>query len=416
MVPKSGAAVLLTTFTRNLADALEGQFGLLVDSDEVRGEVEILNVDRLAYRVVEQTRGGGKPVIIDWKELAGLWGAAAADLPFAPSFLNREWEQVILAQDLRTEADYLTASRAGQGTPLGKAQRRQVWQAVQRVESELRLAGRDTFLQLANEAARVLGGLVEKPYVHVIVDEAQDLHPAQWRLLRGAVAPGPDDLFIVGDPHQRIYDNHVSLGRVGINVKGRSKRLTINYRTTQEILSLAVPALGQDTITGLDDEADTLAGYRSPLHGRRPEVHGATTREAELDALVERVRGWRDEGIEPHAIGVAARSSSIHKLASAALEAAGITTVSLSAKSAKNAVRVGTMHGMKGLEFQAVAVIGVAEGTVPAPSALTDTIADPVAQARICSANDACCSSPARGPATTSTCHTAARLARSSRR
>ena len=190
--------------------------------------------------MVEQARGS-KPVIIDWKELEGLWGAASAGLSFAPSFLNREWEQVILAQDLRTEADYLTASRAGQGTPLGKAQRRQVWQAVQRAEAELRLAGRDTFLRLANEAGRVLGGLVEKPYLHLIVDEAQDLHPAQWRLLRAAVAPGPDDLFIVGDPHQRIYDNHVSLGKVGINVKGRSKRLTINYRTTHEILALAVP-------------------------------------------------------------------------------------------------------------------------------------------------------------------------------
>jgi superfamily I DNA/RNA helicase len=214
------------------------------------------------------------------------------------------------------------------------------------------------------------------------VDEAQDLHPAQWRLLRAAVAPGPDDLFIVGDAHQRIYDNHVSLGRVGINVKGRSKRLTVNYRTTQEILSLAVPALGQDTITGLDGEADTLTGYRSPLHGRRPEVHAAATREAEIDALVDRVRGWRGEGIEPHAIGVAARSGSIHKQASAALEAAGIKTVSLSAKSAKNAVRVGTMHGMKGLEFQAVAVIGVAAGTVPAPGALTDAASDPVAHAQ----------------------------------
>jgi hypothetical protein len=95
----------------------------------------------------------------------------------------------------------------------------------------------------------------------------------------------------------------VSLGRVGIDVKGWSRRLTINYRTMQEILSLVVPALGKDTITGLDDEADTLTGYRSPLHGRRPEVHAAAIREAEIDALVDRVRGWRNEGIEPHAVG-----------------------------------------------------------------------------------------------------------------
>ena len=139
-------------------------------------------------------------------------------------------------------------------------------------------------------------GTVQLPYRHVIIDEAQDLHPAQWRLLRAAVPAGPDDMFIVGDAHQRIYDNHVSLARVGVNVRGRSKRLTVNYRTTQEILALAVPALGKARVTGLDDEADTLTGYRSPLHGRRPKVVAARTREAELEALVRHVSAWRERG------------------------------------------------------------------------------------------------------------------------
>jgi hypothetical protein len=149
---------------------------------------------------------------------------------------------VILAQDLRSEQDYLTCSRAGQGTPLGKAQRRQVWQLAQQVEAELQVRGQSTFLQLANEAARYLRESGEASYQHVIIDEAQDLHPAQWRLLRGAVPPGPDDMFITGDVHQRIYDNRVSLAKVGINVRGRSRKLTLNYRTTQEILVLAMRA------------------------------------------------------------------------------------------------------------------------------------------------------------------------------
>jgi len=383
-VEESAESVLLTTFTRNLADALLAQFELLVDDEDTRSQVEIRNVDSLAHRVVGQARGF-KPVIIGGSELDGLWTAAVteAGLPYAPTFLNREWEQVILAQDLRTEQEYLTASRAGQGTPLGKAQRRQVWALTQQVGTSLRTLGRDTFTQLANEAARGLrDGTVKLSYRHVIIDEAQDLHPAQWRLLRAAVPAGPDDMFIVGDVHQRIYDNHVSLARVGINIRGRSKRLTVNYRTTQEILALAVPALGKASVTGLDDEADTLTGYRSPLHGRRPKIVGARTREAEYETLVRHVTAWRDEGIEPPAIGIAARSNRMAKEAAAALNAAGIPTVSLSAKSSKQAVRVGTMHGMKGLEFQAVAVIGVAEGTVPAPSALTDAADDPVAYAQ----------------------------------
>jgi superfamily I DNA/RNA helicase len=380
---KAGRSILLTTFTRNLAEALDAQFGLLVDSAAVRGQVEILNVDRLAYRAAEQARGT-RPAIIDGRELAGLWAgvAAKADMPYTTTFLNREWEQVILAQDLRTEQDYLTCSRAGQGTPLGKTQRRQVWRLAQQVESQLSALGRSTFLQLANQAARFLRDSGEPPYRHVIIDEAQDLHPAQWRLLRAAVRPGPDDMFIVGDAHQRIYDNHVSLAKVGINVRGRSRRLAVNYRTTQEILALAVPTLGKAPVTGLDDEADSLTGYHSPLHGRRPEVHAAASREAELAALAERARGWLGEGIEPHAIGIAARAGYLAEQATAALKAAGIPVISLTAKPAKDAVRVGTMHRMKGLEFQAVAVIGVADGVVPSPAAVTAAGTDPLAHAQ----------------------------------
>jgi superfamily I DNA/RNA helicase len=383
-VDETAESVLLTTFTKNLAEALLTQFELLAEDHDIRTQVEIRHVDSLAHRVVEQARGA-KPVVIMGKELDDLWATAAtqAGLPYPPSFLNREWEQVILAQDLGSEQEYLTASRAGQGTPLGKAQRRQVWALTQQIEAHLRKLGRGTFTQLANEAARaVRDGTAKLNYRHVIIDEAQDLNPAQWRLLRAAVPAGPNDMFIVGDVHQRIYDNHVSLSRVGVNIRGRSKRLTVNYRTTQEILALAVPALGKANLTGLDDEADSLTGYRSPLHGRRPKVVAARTREAEHEALVRQITAWRDEGIEPHAIGVAARSNWMVKEAAAALNAAGIPTVSLSAKTRKDAVRVGTMHGMKGLEFQAVAVISVADGIVPAPNALTEAADDPIAHAQ----------------------------------
>jgi superfamily I DNA/RNA helicase len=384
-----GAPILVTTFTRNLGEALEAQFSLLAElngSDtaaHVRSKVEILNVDKLAYQVVAKARGRNLAPI-DEREVLGLWAtvAAAAGVPFTPAFLNREWRQVILAQSLSSEGAYLTCSRAGQGTPLGKVQRRQVWQAIRQFEAELRGQGRDTFIQLADEAARVLRGEPGALYRHVIIDEAQDLHPAQWRLLRAAVAAGPDDMFIVGDPHQRIYDNQVSLAKMAINVRGRSRRLTVNYRTTQEILALAVPTLGQGPVVGLDDSLDSLDGYRSPLHGRRPKVIAARNREAELEALVRQVRGWLDDGIEPHAIGIAARAGYLGKEAAAVLEKAGVRVVQLTAKASAHAVRVGTMHRMKGLEFQAVAVIGVSDGIVPAPNAVTAFDEDPVAHAQ----------------------------------
>ncbi len=373
--------ILLTTFTRNLADALEAQFGLLVEDDEVRGQVEVLNVDRLSYRIMERALGSRPNVVTD---MSPYWSAAAAEagLPFTPAFLNREWEQVILAQNLHTEQEYLKCARTGQGRPLGKAQRTQVWLLAKRVTAGLRASGLWTHHQLANEAAAIAGHAEDPLYRHVIVDEAQDLHPAQWRLLRAVAAPGPDDLFFVGDPHQRIYGDRVSLARLGIQIRGRSRKLTVNYRTTQEILTWALPALGKEPIAGLDDEVDSLTGYRSPLHGTRPEVYAARTWDDELGQLTRRVQSWIGGGIEPHAIGIAARSSRLADQATASLKSAGIPVVPLASRTRKNAVRAGTMHRMKGLEFQAVAVIGVSAGTIPAPAAITPAAEDAVTHAQ----------------------------------
>jgi superfamily I DNA/RNA helicase len=376
---QAGPPILLTTFTRNLAEALDAQIALLVEDPAVRGRIEVLNVDRLAYRLVAQARGA--PVIADDRGVRQRWADAAADagLAFTPVFLLHEWEQVIIGQDLSTEQAYLTCVRAGRGRPLSKAQRSQVWQAAERVTAELTAAGQSTHMQLANEATHLLRETGQTLYRHVIVDEAQDLHPAQWRLLRGAVPPGPDDLFIAADPHQRIYDNRISLASLGIQVRGRSRRLTVNYRTTEEILAWAVPLLGVAPVTGLDGEVDTLLGYRSPMHGRRPQIHQAATREEELTALTKRIHTWLDAGIEPHAIGVAARATYLARNARDVLKAAGIRTVSLGSRDTKNAVRAGTMHGMKGLEFSAVAVIGVEQGVVPSPPAVTPASEDPLA-------------------------------------
>lgn len=377
--------ILLTTFTRNLANTLAGQFERLVTDAAVRRHVHIMTVDMLARQIVNEAHGAGQRDIIKDKELYELWAEAAAwaQVPLAPTFLNREWEQVILAQDLRTEQAYLAASRGGQGIALGTNQKRQVWEVVQQVEAELTRQGKISFSQLANEAALYLVDSGKPPlYRHVIVDEAQDLHSARWRLLRAAVAEAPNDMFIVGDTHQRIYDNHVSLAQVGINVRGRSRKLTLSYRTTQEILSTALPALGKGVITGLDGEADTLNGYRSPLHGHPTEIYAAHSQEAEVTALVNRVNGWLQDGIEPHAIGIATRTNHLGQTVRSALGDAGIEVATLDALTATDAVRVGTMHKMKGLEFQAVGVFGVSADVVPSPGALAPREEDTVAHAQ----------------------------------
>jgi hypothetical protein len=378
--PEDQPPILLTTFTTSLADALAAQLGMLVGDERIRARVEILNVDKLANRIVRQARGAtaiADPAMVQARFAVA---AAGAGLDLTASFLVNEWEQVILAYDLRTEQEYLECHRTGRGRPLTKAQRGGVWRAAQCVDAELDSAGESTYLQVTCEAARLLTESGRPPYRHIIIDEGQDLNAAQWRLLRAAAAAGPDDLFIAADPHQRIYDNRVSLASLGISVRGRSHRLRINYRTTAEILSWAVPILGTAKVSGLDDDLASLLGYRSPSHGAHPELCAATSREHELAALGTRIRAWVDSGIEPHAIGVAARSSAVASQARDVLKAAGIKTLALATLSSTSAVRVGTMHRMKGLEFQAVAVIGVEDSAVPASSALTPAEEDPIAR------------------------------------
>jgi superfamily I DNA/RNA helicase len=376
------APILLTTFNGNLADALQGQLDLLIRDPAVRRQIQVRNVDRLAYSIVKETHG--TPVIADERMLRARWAEAAAafGLDLTPAFLKNEWEQVILAQDLRNEHAYLTCLRTGRGRPLTKAQRSRVWQAAQQVTAELATARQTTHLQLANEATHLLRKAGAPRYRHILVDEAQDLHPAQWRLLRAAVAEGPDDLFIAADPHQRIYSNRVSLASLRISVRGRSRKLSLNYRTTQEILAWAMPLLGSDPVTGLDGEVDSLPGYRSPMHGQRPQVRLAATREEEFAFLSERIRSWLAAGLEPGAIGVTARSAGLVREAREALKADGFDTTSVSVRGGAAGVRAGTMHAMKGLEFQAVAVIGVEEGVVPAPAAITADDEDPLAHAQ----------------------------------
>ncbi|HEX3514716.1 MAG TPA: UvrD-helicase domain-containing protein, partial [Trebonia sp.] len=376
------AQVLVTTFNGTLAQALGTQLDLLIKDDRARRGIEVLNVDRLAYRIVKAARGA--PVIADERVLRTQWAAAAAaaGLDFTPAFLKNEWEQVILAQDLQTEQSYLTCLRTGRGRPLTKVQRSQVWQAAQQVTGELADARQSTHLQLANEATHLLRETGAPRYLHILVDEAQDLHPSQWRLLRAAVAAGPDDLFIVADPHQRIYDNRVSLASMRISVRGRSQRLSLSYRTTQEVLAWAVSLLGTDPVTGLDGEVDSLLGYRSPMHGPRPQLRTTATRSEEFGLLAEQIRSWLALGIEPQAIGVTARSASLVREARQMLKADGIMTVPLSGRNTAPAVRAGTMHAMKGLEFQAVAVTGVERGLVPEPATITPQSEDPVAYAQ----------------------------------
>ncbi|MEU2073417.1 UvrD-helicase domain-containing protein [Streptomyces sp. NPDC013489] len=374
--------ILLTTYTNALAAGLRDMLGLLLDEDgKALSRVDVTTVDAFAHGVV-RSKSAASPRPVGDREQRQLWEKTVKqlDLPYTAQFLAQEYRHVVLGQNLRDLDAYLGASRRGRGTGLGPTRRREVWSGVEHFQQLLRDRGETTHLLVCARAAEILTD-EPAPYAHIVVDEAQDLHPAQWRVLRAAVSSGPDDLFVTGDPHQRIYDSRVSLGSLGIPTAGRSFRLRVNYRSTEEILTWSAGLLATVAVDALEGEGtDSLTGYRSLLRGGHPRLEGYATRSEETGALVDRVQSWVAEGIAPHEIGVCSRFHLSLDGAEEKLRAAGIPTVRVKGQvpHGTEGVRLATMHAMKGLEFRAVSVLGASEGTVPFSREITARESDPL--------------------------------------
>ncbi|WP_406336484.1 UvrD-helicase domain-containing protein [Streptomyces zaomyceticus] len=419
--PGHNKPILLTTFTKNLTVDLRARLASLLDP-ELLARVEITHIDKLAARVLNENSlsGAGKQRIYDTVAL-GMLQQLLFELDekrWEAEFLYEEWEQVILGQSLGNRKAYFEARRAGRGRSINRPERAQIWKILEQFTARLDKENRETWGQAAERAARfemeraakiqarqdhkdAVGGkdLIHRDdssgmryighrYRHVVVDEAQDLRPAHWKMLRAMVAPGPDDMFIAGDTHQRIYDQQVTLGTVGVNIRGRSSRLTLSYRTTQEILARAMQVVDTKGSTlafdDLDDGADNLAGYRSVLRGPVPELVPCNSWDDELTQLATTIHTWREElasgdgGNGPRrdprgniAVCVADRDSVNQVMYYLATEA-GITVAELTKDGVKGdgEVHVGTMHRFKGLEYQKLAIVGARDGVIPRTSVM----------------------------------------------
>ncbi|MFD0773446.1 UvrD-helicase domain-containing protein [Streptomonospora algeriensis] len=382
LAERGAGPVLVTTFTSTLAESLAAGMKVLADTPEMLEAVTVENVDRLAHRVFREVHG--QPRLLKPPQERELWSTAAerTGTDFSPAFLAEEWRQVILAKQTDSADAYLAAKRTGRGRRLGSAQKARVWQAVCEFQRELREGDLWTHESVCAEAARILAERDEKPYRHVVVDEAQDLSAEKWRLLRAAVPQAPDDVFIAGDTHQRIYANRISLREVGIDVAGRSRRLRVNYRTTAQILGWSLELLHGESIDDMDGGLETLAGCRSEVSGLPPQLTGFANRTAELRALADTVQEWLASDVLPGEIGVAARSNRLAQEAADALVGAGVPARMLSGgRAEEDAVSVGTMHRMKGLEFRCLAVVGADADQIPSAKAITPESEDAVAHA-----------------------------------
>lgn len=360
--------ILVTTFTKNLAHNVETLLRGLCGLEFVR--IEVVNLHRW---VAQFLRGQGigfevaEPSEIEacWRDTFSARGAG----DWSEAFARGEWTAVVQAQGIATLEDYLRAPRTGRRVRLPRPQRAALWSLFAEYRRNLATLGKAEWADVVRETRLYLArnGAV-LPYRAVIVDEAQDMHPEELKLIRQLVPAGPNDLFLVGDAHQRIYGRPVVLSQCGINVRGRSSKLRINYRTTEEIRDWAVGVLTGQPIDDLDGGADSTADYVSLLHGPTPTVRHFQFFGEELDTITQTIHDLLRD-VEAETICLVARTrKQIEEDYGPALTRAGIPILYLQADTPEDAgsgVRLATMHRVKGLEFQHVIVAGVCDGIVP---------------------------------------------------
>lgn len=373
----SKVKVLFTTFTRNLAQTIEGQLVQLA-GPSITERVHAVNIDTLARAVVAAT-DSGRVFVNSSKnassvQLEQLWRTAAQSCKghWDPSFLNDEWSEVVLGNAILDEASYLRVPRGGRSQRLSRPQRADVWLAIEQFQLLLRAQNLNTFTELASRAASALASdpsLREQfGYRHAVIDEAQDLHPAHWKLLRALIPTTTDDLFIVGDAHQRIYGKPAPLSRFGIETRGRARRLTVNYRTSRQILKWCLQ-IADTEADDLDTSSDTLAGARSVFGGPEPESLGFKSKAEEDKGLVAKIRQWEADGYARSDIAVFVYERNDVREIADSMNAAGVDAevVNESTKEERlgDVVRVMTMHRAKGLEYRAVAMARLGSKSFP---------------------------------------------------
>ncbi|WP_448028916.1 UvrD-helicase domain-containing protein [Bradyrhizobium liaoningense] len=363
--------ILLASFSQPLADALAKK--LLVLAPETGGVVP--RITTASFRGIAeqlyQLEHGVRPRIASDVILRERLRAAAASAGlkgFSERFLLSEWTNVVDAWGLSSLDAYSTVERMGRKSRLGPNQRARLWPVFAAVREALATERYTTWASVFTDLAKALESRASKPFDHIVIDEAQDLAPAELRFFAALALAGPNGLFLSGDIGQRIFQHPFSWASLGVDVRGRSHTLKVCYRTSQQIRRAAdrlLPTVLRDS-DGLDDER---RGIISVFDGPPPEVKSFATITAEAEAVREAIEGWLGEGIVAHEIGLFVRTPELVDRARAAIEglpdAAAIVTAQMSLA--------------KGLEFRAVAVLACDEGVLP----LDERIADAADEAEL---------------------------------
>jgi superfamily I DNA/RNA helicase len=372
------ARILLTTFSDTLANALRTKLRRLISNEPRIGErLEVHSMDEIGRRLYELNFGrpqiASKPVL---KELIKEAAGEVDDHKFSQHFLMTEWAEIVDAWQLELWEAYRDAKRLGRKTRLPEKQRVILWSIFDKVRSRLKSWKLITLSDMYSRIASHLTENKKPPFDFAVVDEAQDISTPQLRFLAALGTGRRNSLFFTGDLGQRIFQQPFSWKALGVDIRGRSRTLRINYRTSHQIRMQADRLLGPE-LSDVDGNIEDRRGVISVFNGPRPVIMVFKTPEDESEAvskwLSERIR----EGMMPHEMGIFVRSAAELSRSRAAVKYAGLRFKVLDEKveTTMGHVSISTMHLAKGLEFRAVAVMACDDEIIPLQGRI-ETVAD----------------------------------------
>ena len=362
------ARVLLTTFSEALANALRDRLRILVSSEPQLSErVEVYAIDALAERLYRLNVG--TPSFASVEQVRALIEEASAsfdDNRFSQSFMLAEWEQVVDAWQLDTWEAYRDVPRLGRRRRLAEGQRRVLWSVFERVRAGLRDQSLISRSEMFGQLAAKFSETRRSPFDFIVVDESQDIGVAQLRFLASLGAQRPNGLFFAGDLGQRIFQQPFSWQALGVEVRGRSRTLKINYRTSHQIRKRSDLLLGME-IADADGNPEERSGTISVFNGPEPSIAIAESTDEEAKVVADWLTDVIGRDLEPHEISVFVRSTDQLDRATTAVENAGLqfTVLDDRVQTTEGHVSVSTMHLAKGLEFRAVVVMACDDETIP---------------------------------------------------
>ncbi|MBW0004514.1 MAG: DEAD/DEAH box helicase [Hyphomicrobiales bacterium] len=372
------ARILLTTFSETLANALRTQLRrLLANEPSLAERISVHSLNAIGQRLYKSHIGEGKiapPAMIH--ELVREAASAVPGHKFRQHFLRTEWEQVVDTWQLESWEAYRDVPRLGRKTRLPEAQRAVLWSIFERVRDGLKSRGLITHAQLCTSLAPAISKAKNPIFDFAVVDEAQDLAQAHLRFLAALGGGRPNALFFAGDLGQRIFQQPFSWKSLGVDVRGRSRTLRVNYRTSHQIRMQADRLLGPE-VTDVDGNTEKRRGTISVFNGPAPTVQSFASAKAEIEGVGKWIAELAKTGAAPHEFGIFVRSEAELDRARAAVQKSEMAFKVLDehVSTESGHVSIGTMHLAKGLEFRAVAVMACDDDVIPSQERIA-TIGD----------------------------------------